>query len=199
MGIVTADISVTLDGYGAGPNQRLEAPFGDFDADRLHRWMFDHRDENAAEVAAITAAGAFIMGRNMFSPGRGEWDLEWKGWWGEDPPYHAPVFVLTHYEREPLPMKGGTTFNFVTDGIVSALDQARAAAGSDDVAIAGGATTINQYLAAGLIDELRLHVVPGTAGVTVGSRMFDGVPPIDFDVVSARHTQYVTHLTYRRA
>ena len=199
MGIVIADISVTLDGYGAGPNQRLEAPFGDLDADRLHSWMFDHREENAAEVAGITAAGAHIMGRNMFSPGRGEWDLEWKGWWGEDPPYHAPVFVLTHHEREPLPMKGGTTFNFVTDGIASALDQARAAAGSDNVAIAGGATTVNQYLAAGLIDELRLHIVPFTAGVSGGSRIFDGVPPIDLDVVSARHTKYVTHLTYRRA
>jgi dihydrofolate reductase len=198
MGIVTADISVTLDGYGAGPNQRLEAPFGDLDADRLHSWMFDHRDENTAEVAGITAAGVYIMGRNMFSPGRGEWDLEWKGWWGEEPPYHAPVFVLTHHEREALPMKGGTTFNFVTDGIASALEQAHAAAGSGNVAIAGGAATINQYLAAGLIDELRLHIVPFTAGVTVGSRMFDGVPPIEFDVVSARHTQYVTHLTYRR-
>ncbi len=199
MGIVTADISVTLDGYGAGPNQRLEAPFGDLDEDRLHIWMFDHADENAAEVAAITEADAYIMGRNMFSPGRGEWDLAWKGWWGEDPPYHAPVFVLTHYEREPLSMKGGTTFNFVTDGIASALNHARAAAGSGNVAIAGGATTINQYLAAGLIDELRLHVVPCTAGVSGGSRIFDGVPPLDFDFVTARRTQYVTHLTCRRA
>ena len=197
MGIVTADISVTLDGYGAGPNQRLEAPFGDFDDDRVHSWMFEHADSSAAEVAAITEAAA-IMGRSMFSPERGEWDLTWKGWWGEEPPYHAPVFVLTHHEREPLSMKGGTTFNFVTDGIASALDRARAAAGSGNVAIAGGATTINQYLAAGLIDELRLHVVPFTAGVSGGSRMFDGVPPIEFDVVAARHTPYVTHLTYRR-
>ena len=199
MGIVTTDISVTLDGYGAGPNQRLEAPFGDLDDDRLHSWMFDHAEQNAAEVASITEADAYIMGRNMFSPGRGEWDPAWKGWWGEEPPYHAPVFVLTHHEREPLSMKGGTTFNFVTDGIASALDHARAAAGSGNVAIAGGATTINQYLAAGLIDELRLHVVPFTAGVSGGSRIFDGVPPIDFDVVAARHTQYVTHLIYRRA
>ena len=198
MGIVTADISVTLDGYGAGPNQRREAPFGDLDEEPLHRWMLEHADENAAEVAAITAADAYIMGRTMFSPGRGEWDVAWKGWWGEDPPYHAPVFVLTHHEREPLPMEGGTTFNFVTDGIASALDHARAAAGSGNVAIAGGAMTINQYLAAGLIDELRLHLVPFAAGVSSGSRIFDGIPPIDFDVVSARHTQHVTHLTYRR-
>jgi dihydrofolate reductase len=199
MGIVTADISVTLDGYGAGPNQRLEAPFGDLDEERLHRWMFDHAAENAAEVAAITEADAYVMGRNMFSPGRGEWDLAWKGWWGEEPPYHAPVFVLTHHERQPLPMKGGTTFHFVTDGIVSALDQARAAAGTGDVSIAGGASTINQYLAAGLIDELRLHVVPCTAGVSSGSRIFDGIPRVDFETISARHTPHVTHLTYRRA
>jgi dihydrofolate reductase len=198
MGIVTADISVTLEGYGAGPNQRLDAPFGDLDEDRLHSWMFDHADENAAEVASITAADAYIMGRNMFSPGRGEWDQAWKGYWGEEPPFHAPVFVLTHHQREPLSMQGGTTFNFVTDGIASALEHARAAAGSGNVTIAGGTTTINQYLAAGLIDELRLHMVPFTAGVSGGSRIFDGVPPIDFDVVSARHTQYVTHLTYRR-
>ena len=199
MGMVTADISVTLDGYGAGPNQRLEAPFGDLDDNRLHRWQFEHADESASEVAAITEADAYIMGRNMFSPGRGEWDLAWKGWWGEDPPYHAPVFVLTHHEREPLAMMGGTTFTFVTDGIASALDRARAAAGSGNVAIAGGAATINQYLAAGLIDELRLHVVPFTAGVSGGSRIFDGVPPIELEAVAARHSSHVTHLTYRRA
>ena len=199
MGIVTADISITLDGFGAGPNQRLEAPFGDLDHERLHSWQFDHAGESTAEVAAITEADAYIMGRNMFSPGRGEWDPEWKGWWGEDPPYHAPVFVLTHHEREPLPREGGTTFNFVTDGIASALDHARAAAGAGNVAIAGGATTINQFLAAGLIDELRLHVVPFTAGLSAGSRVFDGVPPLDLVVVSARNTQHVTHLTYRRA
>ncbi|MBW3605350.1 MAG: dihydrofolate reductase family protein [Actinobacteria bacterium] len=198
MGIVTADISVTLDGYGAGPNQRSEAPFGDIDEDRLHSWMFEHATESPAEIAAITEAAAYIMGRNMFSPGRGEWDLTWKGWWGEEPPYHAPVYVLTNHEREPVPMKGGTTFNFITDGIVSALDHARAAAGSGNIAIAGGATTINQYLSAGLIDELRLHVVPFAAGVGGGSRIFDGVPPIEFDVVAARHTPYVTHLTYLR-
>ena len=198
MAIVTADISLTLDGYGAGPNQRFEAPFGDLhDPDRLHAWMFDHEDENAAEVAAITEATAFIMGRNMFSPGRGEWDLAWKGWWGDDPPYHAPVFVLTHHERAPLPMDGGTTFHFVTDGIASALAQAREAAGSGNVAIAGGATTINQYLGAGLIDELRLHIAPFTGG-SGGSRMFDGAPPLELHAVAARATPHVVHLTYTR-
>jgi dihydrofolate reductase len=199
MGIVTADISVTLDGYGAGPNQRLDAPFGDLDEDVLHSWMFAHADGNEAEIAAITEAGAYVMGRNMFTPGRGEWDREWRGWWGEDPPYHAPVFVLTHHEREPVPMKGGTTFHFVTEGITAALDQARAAAGAGNVAIAGGATTMNEYLAAGLVDELRLHVVPFTSGVRSGSRIFDGIPQRAFTVVAARPTPHVTHLTYRRA
>lgn len=199
MGIVTADISVTLDGYGAGPRQRLDAPFGDLDETVLHRWMFEHRDENADEVAAITDAGAFLMGRNMFTPGRGEWDRAWRGWWGDDPPYHAPVFVLTHHPREPLPMDGGTTFHFVADGIDDALAQARAATGTGNVAIAGGASTINQYLAAGHVDELRLHVVPSTSGVTDGSRIFDGVPQLALAPVAARHTPHVTHLTYRRA
>jgi dihydrofolate reductase len=197
MGIVTADISVTLDGYAAGPNQRLEKPFGDLDEERLHAWMFDHREENSDEVAAITAADAYVMGRNMFGPGRGAWDLDWRGWWGEEPPYHSPVFVLTHHEREPLPMQGGTTYTFVTDGIESALAQAREAAGSGNVSVAGGAETLNQYLAKGLVDELRLHVVPCTAG-DAGSRVFAGVPPIDLEVVSARHTPHVTHLVLRR-
>ena len=106
--------------------------------------MVDHADENRAAIDAITSAGAYIMGRNMFGPGRGEWDLEWKGWWGPEPPYHAPVFVLTHHPREPLEMDGGTTFTFVTDGPESALAQARAAAGDRQVAIAGGAATLNQ-------------------------------------------------------
>ena len=198
MGIDTADISIMLDGYGAGPNQRFEAPFGDLDENLLHSWMFDHRDENADEVAAITEADAYVMGRNMFSPGRGEWDMDWQGWWGDDPPYHSPVFVLTHFAREPLPMKGGTTFHFVTAGIESALEQARAAAGPGNIAIAGGATTINQFLAGGLIEELRLHMVPFTSGVTSGSRMFDGVPRVDLVPASARQTPHVTHLTYRR-
>lgn len=157
---VVCDISIAADGYVAGPGQTADKPFGDGPVDRLHAWMFDTPDENKAEVDRIVSAGAFVMGRNMFGPVRGDWDLSWTGWWGENPPYHAPVFVLTHHPRDPLTMQGGTTFTFVTDGIDAALDQARKAAGDRDVAIAGGAATINQYLAAGLVDELRTHVSP---------------------------------------
>jgi dihydrofolate reductase len=157
--------------------------------------MFEAAEENAAEREAITAAGAYIMGRNMFGPGRAEWDESWRGWWGDDPPYHAPVFVLTHHARAPLEMQGGTTFNFVTDGIESALAQAREAAGARDVAIAGGASTVNQYLAAGSIDELRLHVVPLILGA--GERLFDGVSRIDLELLDVRRTDLVTHLRYR--
>src|SRR5690349_1403335 len=114
MPYVTADIAISADGYVTGVNQTLEKPFGDGPVDELHRWMFETPEENAAELAAITAADAFIMGRNMFGPGRGAWDPEWTGWWGDDPPYHKPVFVLTHHERDDLPMQGGTTFHFVT-------------------------------------------------------------------------------------
>ena len=143
----------------------------------------------------MTAAKAFIMGRNMFGPVRGGWDRQWNGWWGDDPPFHAPVFVLTHHAREPQPMDGGTTYCFVTDGIESALAQARAAAGDGDVSIHGGATTINQYLAAGLIDELRLHIVPLTLGA--GTRLFEGVPPLKLEQVTSRAARLVTHVTYR--
>jgi dihydrofolate reductase len=148
-----------------------------------------------ASATGCTAAGAYVMGRNMFSPGRGEWDLDWKGWWGDDPPYHAPVFVLTHHPREPLTMEGGTTFTFVTDGIESALTQARAAAGEMDVAIAGGAQTVNEYLAAGLIDELRLHVAPVIIGA--GERLLDGVGDLTLEPLDVRGTPLVTHLRYR--
>jgi dihydrofolate reductase len=198
MSKVTSDMSISVNGFAAGTNQRLDAPFGDGvgdDGQRLHRWMFERAEENAAEIQAITAAGAYIMGRNMFSPGRGEWDLDWQGWWGDDPPYHAPVFVLTHHPREPLTMQGGTTFNFVTDGIESALTQAREAAGDKDVAIAGGAATVNQYLAAGLIDELRLHVAPVVVGA--GERLLEAVGNFDLELLSARSTDLVTHLRYR--
>ena len=195
MGKVVCDISVSADGYAAGLNQRLDAPLGDIDENRLHAWMFQARAENQAEADAIVDAGAFIMGRNMFSPHRGEHDLQWKGWWGDDPPYHAPVFVLTHYPRDSLPMEGGTTFEFVTEGIQSALQRARAVAGDRNIAIAGGASTLNQFLAAGLLDELRLHVTPTVIGA--GSRVFDGIPPLDFEQVSVRGTSLVTHVTYR--
>jgi dihydrofolate reductase len=192
---VVCDISISADGYSAGPNQTEERPFGDRDTSMLHAWMFDTPDENRAERYRITAAKAFIMGRNMFGPIRGDWRGDWKGWWGPEPPYHAPVFVLTHYEREPLTMEGGTTFHFVTDGIGSALTHAQAVAGDGDVAVAGGASTVNQYLAAGLLDELRLHIAPFTLGS--GTRVFDGVPPLKLEQLSSRGASLVTHVTYR--
>src|SRR5215211_7344287 len=160
MAMVTCDASMSIDGYTAGPNQRADKPFGDGDVDRLHQWMFEQPDENAAAIEAIGASSAYIMGRNMFGPGRGDWDLDWKGWWGDEPPFHAPVFVLTHHEREPLVKEGGTTYFFVTDGIESALEQARSAAGEKDVQIAGGAEAAQQYLQAGLLEEIQLHVSP---------------------------------------
>jgi dihydrofolate reductase len=195
MGIVTADLSVSVDGYAAGPNQSLDEPFGERIDGRLHTWMFEHADDNATEIAAITSAGAYVMGRNMFGPGRGDWDHTWVGWWGPDPPYRAPVFVLTHHPRDSVAMEGGTTFTFVTDGINSALEQARAAADERNVAIAGGASTINNYLAAGSIDELRLHVVPMTVGA--GSRIFDGVGGLRLEALDVRGTPQVTHMRYR--
>jgi dihydrofolate reductase len=194
MAKVFCGIAMSVDGYTAGPNQRADAPFGDGVGESLHRWMFEAAEENAAEIEALTSAGAYIMGRNMFSPGRGDWDLDWTGWWGEEPPYHAPVFVLTHHEREPVEMKGGTTFHFVTGGITEALDRARAAAGDRDVAIAGGAATVNQYLAAGLIDELHLHIAPVVLGQ--GERLFEGVGRLELTIVGARHTDLVTHVRY---
>jgi dihydrofolate reductase len=192
---VTCDMSVSVDGFAAGTNQTADKPFGDGPVDRLHQWMFEQPEANAAERDAIVASKAFIMGRNMFGPGRGAWDESWKGWWGDEPPYHGPVFVLTHHAREPVAMQGGTTFTFVTDGIQSALAQAREAAGSGDVAIAGGASTVNQYLAAGAIDELRLHVAPVVVGA--GERLFDGVGPLSLERIGVNATDLVTHLTYR--
>ena len=198
-GRVVCDLTVSADGYSAGLNQSEERPFGDDGGDgwgsRLHAWLADDPDENRAEIDQLSAAGAFIMGRNMFGPVRGEWDRPWNGWWGDDPPFHAPVFVLTHHAREPQPMEGGTTYHFVTDGIESALEQARAVAGDGEIAVQGGATTVNEYLAAGLVDELRLHIAPLTLGG--GTRLFEGVPPLDLEQVSARAATQVTHVTYR--
>ncbi|MFC4055285.1 dihydrofolate reductase family protein [Actinomadura syzygii] len=194
MSKVTCDIAVSADGYAAGPNQRLDEPLGD-GGERLHRWMFEEPDAHAAVIEEITAAGAFVMGRNMFTAGRGDWDLDWTGWWGDEPPYHAPVFVLTHHPREKVEMKGGTTFHFVTDGIESALARAKEAAGDLDVAIAGGAHTVDQYLAAGLIDELRLHIAPIVLGE--GERLFTGVGDLALRPVRVAHTDLVTHVTYK--
>lgn len=196
MSKVVVNVGTSLDGYMAAPNQSLEHPIGEGGAETiLHSWMLGPAaEENADELAAICDAGAFIMGRNMFGPGRGGWDLDWRGWWGDNPPYHGPVFVLTHHERPSLPMEGGTTFHFHTGGVASALKLAREAAGERNVSIAGGASTVNQFLAAGLVDELRLHVVPTVLGA--GERLFTDVGRVEFAQVSARQTSRVTHLTF---
>lgn len=194
MSQVTCDISVSVDGFAAGPEQSREDPLGK-GGELLHRWMFETPGENRAELDGILGAGAYIMGRTMFGPIRGEWESDWRGWWGEDPPYHAPVFVLTHHPREPAVMAGGTTFTFVTDGVESALEQARAAAGDRRVAIAGGASTVDQYLAAGLLDELHLHIAPIL--LKGGERLFAGVPEVRLEPVSARSASLVTHVRYR--
>jgi dihydrofolate reductase len=186
MGKVRVDISMSLDGFVAGPNQSLEEPLGQ-GGERLHEWAFvvdSWRERHGleggetnpdSEVVAETIrdTGATIMARRMFSGGAGPWEDDPKanGWWGDDPPFHHPVFVLTHHAREPLPMRGGTTFHFVTDGIEAALERARAAAGDRDVAVAGGATAVQQYLRAGLLDELQVHVVPVLLGS--GARLFE--------------------------
>jgi dihydrofolate reductase len=199
LGTVTCDLTITLDGYAAGHNQSEQRPFGDDGGDgwgdRLHAWYGEGPEEHPAEFERMMTAKAFIMGRNMFGPVRGEWDRDWTGWWGDNPPYHGPVFVLTHHPRDPRPMAGGTTFHFVTDGIEAAFERAREAADGGDISIHGGATTVNQYLAAGLIDELRLHIAPYTLGA--GTRLFDGVPPLNLEQVSSRAAASVTHLVYR--
>ena len=191
MSKVRAIISISLDGYVAGPNQSEENPLGE-GGERLHEWVFETKSwreshgEEGGELGPSNEAveqmhdnvGAFVMGRNMFGPIRGDWgDESWKGWWGDDPPYHAPVYVLTHHARAPVEMEGGTTFHFVTDGIESALEQAREAAGDQDVLVPGGASAIRQYLAAGLLDELELHLNPVLLGG--GERLLEG---LGFDV-----------------
>ena len=194
---VVAGLTITLDGFGAGVNQSFDKPFGDnFDTDLLDRWMFSEpeKQKHTKEIDAILDAGAFIMGNNMFVPKDKRNDPEWKGWWGDNPPYHAPVFVLTHKECRPIEMEGGTTFNFVTDGIKSALTKAQVAAGDRNVKIMGGAQTINQYLAAGLVDELWLNIVPVTIGE--GSRLFEGVTDLKLIPTEVSGTEVVTHIRY---
>lgn len=195
MGIVYSDIGVSADGFAAGPHQSEAAPMGEISEGALHAWMFDGHEDNAAEIDAILDSSATIMGRNMFGPVRGAWDRDWRGWWGDEPPYHGPVFVLTHFPHEPIQMEGGTTFHFVTEGIEVALRRARAEAGAGNISVAGGACTVNQFLAAGLLDELRLHVTPNILGA--GERIFDGVPAQPLERTSVRATPLVTHMTYR--
>jgi dihydrofolate reductase len=188
---------MSLDGFTAGHNQTFEKPFGDkFDSDLLDRWMFDEVEKkyHTKEIKGILDAGSFIMGSNMFGPKDRRDTTEWKGWWGDDPPYHAPVFVLSHTRREPVKMKGGTTFFFVTDGIESALSQAKKAAGTKNVKIMGGASTINQYLAAGLVEELWLHIAPVTIGE--GTQLFEGVPPLKLEPIEISGTKIITHIRY---
>jgi dihydrofolate reductase len=211
MSKVWFDISMSLDGYVAGPNPREEAPLGDGGED-LHEWVIAVRTWRAAHgyeggeagpddelvAASIARQGATIMGRGMFG-GDGPWGEDpWSGWWGDEPPFHHPVFVLTSHPREPLTL-GDTTFTFVTDGVESALEQASAAAGDKDVHVAGGAAVAQQYLRAGLLDEVELHVSPLLLGG--GVRLFDDVPAdaarLEVDRVIASPT--VTHLRYRVA
>ncbi|MBX5225645.1 dihydrofolate reductase [Rhizobium sp. NLR9b] len=203
-----AGFSVSVDGFGAGPEQGLNDPLGKRGPE-MFQWFFHTRtframlgkddgssgiDEDYAS-RAMANFGAFILGRNMFGPIRGEWpDDAWKGWWGPNPPYHAPTYILTHYAREPLVMEGGTTFHFVTGGIHEALDQAKAAAGDKDVKIGGGVATVRQYLQAGLIDELHFAVSPVVLGK--GEAMFAGIdlPALGFRVTEHVASEKATHL-----
>ena len=208
-----ASFSISIDGYGAGPSQCLENPLGDGGGD-LHQWFHPTRtfqtmalgedrgttgidDEFAAR--GFVNVGAWILGRNMFGPVRGPWpDEEWKGWWGANPPYHVPVFVLTNHARPPLEMEGGTTFHFVTGGIQEALDRARAAVDGKDVRIGGGPHTIRQYLRAGLIDELHLVIAPILLGG--GERLFEGVAmrALGYEVIRSVGTENATHVIIQR-
>jgi len=204
--------SISLDGFGAGPEQSLEQPLGRR-GQELHQWMFGTRFfrtmigqdggsdgvDQAYAHRAMSGFGAFILGRNMFGPVRGPWpDESWKGWWGDDPPYHAPTFVLTHYPRDPIEMAGGTTFIFVTGGIEAALDQAKAAAGDLDVKIGGGVETVRQYLRAGLIDELHFAVSPVVLGQ--GEAVFAGLdlPALGFRVTERQASEHATHVVLAR-
>jgi dihydrofolate reductase len=207
-------ISMSLDGFIAGPNQTADDPLG-VGGEQLHEWIFplaawrkDHGEEGG-EVNASTPVverrsaetyAAVVMGRNMFGGGPGPWSKDpWRGFWGEAPPFHAPVFVITHHAREPLEMEGGTTYYFVTDGIEAALGQAKAAAGEKDVSLAGGAKVFQQYLAAGLVDELDISLVPVFLGA--GERLFENLGPDTprLERVDAIEAPGVTHIRYRPA
>jgi dihydrofolate reductase len=209
MSRVRIHISVSADGYVAGPNQSEENPLGE-GGERLHDWLVAlraWREPHGLEGGEVNASsavveelqanlGAEIMGRGKFGGGPGPWgDDPWPGWWGEDPPFHMPVFVLTHHQREPLTLSD-TTFTFVTDGTEAALEQARAAAGEKAVLIGGGADVINQYLAAGHVDELELHVVPLLLGG--GARLFEGIgPDLELEQIRVVEAPGVAHLKYR--
>lgn len=203
--------SVSIDGYGAAPGQSLENPFGVGGlavADWMRATKFFHemigKEGGATGVdhemsrASMRGIGAWIMGRNMFSPGRGAWDMDWKGWWGPNPPYHVPVFVLTHHARPSLEMEGGNVFHFVTGGIREALRLAREAAGGKDVRIGGGAATIRQYLEAGLVDEAHLAVSPVLLGA--GESPFNGLnlPALGYEVADKKPGENAMHVFLRK-
>lgn len=213
MGIVrVAGFAMSLDGYGAGPDQSMEAPLGRR-GQELHSWFYPTRtfrsmigqdggsedgDDDFAR-RSMEGFGAFILGRNMFSPSRHDWtDDGWRGWWGDNPPYHAPTFILTRHARDPIVMDGGTTFNFVTDGIASALTQAKAAAGDLDVKIAGGVSTVRQYLQAGEIDTMHLVVSPIILGS--GEALLPGInlPELGYQVTERVSTDLATHVFLSR-
>lgn len=198
--------SVSVDGYGAGPAQSVEHPLG-VGGERLHQWIFPPGAASAVSTGVdggfiargFEHVGAWILGRNMFGPVRGAWpDESWRGWWGERPPYHVPVFVLTHHARPPIEMDGGTTFHFVTEGIHEALTRARSVAGDKDVRIGGGARTIRQYLEAGLIDEMHLAIAPTMLGS--GERLFEGLdlPTLGYEVKGQEAGEAATHVRIAR-
>src|SRR4051812_36897771 len=203
------NITMSIDGFVAGPNQSPEDPLG-IGGEELHGWLVplmafrESHGEEGGEINASTpfaedilgGAGATIMGRNMFGGGPGPWDESWQGWWGDNPPYHHPVFVLTSHPRRPLELQGGTTFHFVTDGIESALEQARAAAGEKNVSLGGGASVAQQYLAAGLLDEIVVSVVPILLGS--GARLFANVGDVKLEQVESVAAPGVTHIRYVR-
>ena len=203
-------ITMSIDGYVAGPDQSPEQPLG-AGGENLHDWLVplkafrESHGHEGGEVNASTpfaegilaGTGATIMGRNMFGGGPGPWEESWKGWWGDDPPYHHPVFVLTHHPRGPVEMDGGTTFYFVTEGIESALEHARVAAGDKDVSLGGGASVAQQYLAAGLLDELVVSIVPTLLGG--GARLFENLGDARLEQVESVDAPGVTHIRYVRA
>jgi dihydrofolate reductase len=208
--MIVCHISMSLDGYVAGPEQTLEEPLGR-GGEGLHEWIFGLKSWREAhgleggetgpddDVAADwqKGKGAYVMGRRMFSGGAGPWEDDPKAdaWWGDDPPFRAPVFVLTHHPRETVVKNGGTTYTFVTDGIEAAVEQARAAAGELDVEVAGGASIVQQTISSGLLDELNVHLVPVFLGG--GVRLFEGLEPRNLELVRAVGSPHVTHLRYR--
>jgi dihydrofolate reductase len=189
-------MSISLEGFVAGPDQSADNPLGVGGRD-LHLWHLppEHPVDVEFTESLLAPKGAYVMGRNMFGPIRGEWEGDWRGWWGDEPPYHAPVFVLTHYERDPIEMEGGTTFHFVTGGFDDALSQAKAVAGDMDVDVAGGASAVRQALAADAIDELVLDIAPVL--LHGGERIFDETTQPKLEIAEAVHSPLATHIRYR--